>query len=193
MGKVRTALAALCVTAACALRAFEVDAPLLFEDVGVNLSIADFQILFARRGMPLMIANTDRKRSDVYGFRKENCTVRLASLDGISGQPWIFVGKGTTEAGRVLKITLPYADDASGAAYEKLMRVLIRKYGEPAQLSAMTGRKTWVWVFADGMMVVDRVGKATLLAYYSAFGLRAYKPMRKYRSNPRYSFFNLED
>ena len=193
MRKVRVVLAAFCVTAACVLHAYEINAPLLFEWVGVNLSIADFQILFARRGMPITIVNTDRKRSDVYGFRKENCTVRLASLDGISGQPWIFVGKGTTEAGRVLKITLPYADDASGAAYEKLMRVLIRKYGEPAQLSTLNGRKTWVWVFTDGMMLVDRVGKATLLAYYSAFGLRAYQPMRRYRRDPRYSFFNLED
>lgn len=189
----RIALAAFSVAAACALHAYEVKEPLLFEGVGVNLSIVDFQTIFARRGMPMMIVNTGRRHSDVYGFRNENCTVRLASLDGISGQPWIFVGKGTTEAGRVLKITLPYADDAFGAAYEKLMRVLIRKYGEPAQLSTLNGRKTWVWVFNDGMMLVDRVGKATLLAYYSAFGLRAYQPMRRYRRDPRYSFFNLED
>ena len=193
MRKFRIALAALCAAAACASHAYEVNAPLLFEGVGVNLSIADFQILFARRGMPLMIVSTERKQSDVYGFKRKNCTVSLESLDGISGQPWIFVGKSTEEAGRVLKITLPYSDDAFGAVYERLMKTLIRKYGEPAQLSTLKGRKTWVWVFSDGMMLVDRIGELTLLAYYSAFGLKAYKPMRRYRQDPRYSFFNLED
>lgn len=65
--------------------------------------------------------------------------------------------------------------------------------GEPAQLSTEAGRKVWVWVFDDGMLLVDRVGRAMLLAYYSAFGLRAYKPINRYRANPRYSFFNLDD
>ena len=93
----------------------------------------------------------------------------------------------------MLKITLPYPSDGSGGEYERLMRTLIGKYGKPAQLSTLKGRKTWVWVFDDGMMLVDRAGRMTLLAYYSAFGLRAYKPIHRYRSDPCYSFFSPDD
>ena len=190
----RIASAAFCAAAACALHAYEVKAPLLFEGVGVNRKFADFRRSLAQRGIPLSLANSHHARCDAYGCATNpNFTVRLESLGNLTAQPWVYVAKSGRLTDRVLKITLPYTRDFKGTAFGALKGRLIGKYGTPAQLSRLENRDTLLWAFNDGMLILDRFGATTVLVYYSSFGLMAYTPAKRYFKDPYYSFLDADE